>query len=311
MGAGGNCYRFNGIEHNEELGLDLAAFRSYDPAIGRWLQVDPLAELAPELNPYRMGFNNPISYVDPLGLFESRREARRFKRANGLRGRTKRTSKDKDGNKTFAFTDRDSGNEYTSGSVSAGNFSNDAAFPTAEITLNGETTKVRVPYSGTLQSSGSNLIGNLGRSLGRVRDHSFVTGLGYSFVDPFFVTIQSFNPLQTRSVYHLDGTFVGSSTEKTIAFGSAVTSAVPFIKASNSIQAVYPQGLIISKKLNAAQFSKAFKGTMISRAHPKVRGYLNRTLNFGLDKGNNTLSRGNAAATSLGLIKSVSPSQND
>jgi RHS repeat-associated protein len=36
-------YRYNGIERNEELGLDLAVFRSYDPAIGRWLQVDPKA----------------------------------------------------------------------------------------------------------------------------------------------------------------------------------------------------------------------------------------------------------------------------
>jgi len=30
VGAAANRYRFNGIEHLEEIGLDLAAFRSYD-----------------------------------------------------------------------------------------------------------------------------------------------------------------------------------------------------------------------------------------------------------------------------------------
>ena len=66
-GAGGYCYRYNGIEHNEELGLDLAMFRSYDPAIGRWLQVDPKAEAFTWASPYNSMLNNPISNIDPLG----------------------------------------------------------------------------------------------------------------------------------------------------------------------------------------------------------------------------------------------------
>src|SRR5690554_5148151 len=42
----------------------------YDPAIGRWTSVDPLADLAPGWTPYRYGFNNPVRYTDPTGLFE-------------------------------------------------------------------------------------------------------------------------------------------------------------------------------------------------------------------------------------------------
>lgn len=42
--------------------------RNYDPALGRWMNLDPLAKMMPEWSPYNFAFNNPIRYVDPLGL---------------------------------------------------------------------------------------------------------------------------------------------------------------------------------------------------------------------------------------------------
>jgi len=63
----GNRYRYKGIERQEDFGLnwDLAEFRSYDAAIGRWMQVDPIIKF-PE-SPF-VGFtNNPISFMDPFG----------------------------------------------------------------------------------------------------------------------------------------------------------------------------------------------------------------------------------------------------
>ena len=80
-------YQFNGIERGGDfgLGLDLADFRSYDPAIGRWGQVDELAEFAPDMPPYRFGFNAPLRYSDPFGLFESEEAARAHASDNGIR----------------------------------------------------------------------------------------------------------------------------------------------------------------------------------------------------------------------------------
>ncbi|MBG6060372.1 hypothetical protein IWX83_000135 [Flavobacterium sp. CG_9.1] len=46
-------------------------WRQYDPAIGRFNVIDLLSELAPMHNPYRFGFNSPVYWSDPSGLFEN------------------------------------------------------------------------------------------------------------------------------------------------------------------------------------------------------------------------------------------------
>jgi RHS repeat-associated protein len=61
--------RFFRTERVPELGWDLTKFRMYDYALGRFLNVDPLADI--DLNyrwsTYSYSFNNPIRWNDPYG----------------------------------------------------------------------------------------------------------------------------------------------------------------------------------------------------------------------------------------------------
>ena len=61
--------KFTGKEWDDEFGLNWNYFgaRYYDPQIGRWMSVDPLAKKYPGLSPYVYALNNSLRYTDPDG----------------------------------------------------------------------------------------------------------------------------------------------------------------------------------------------------------------------------------------------------
>lgn len=72
-------YRFgyNGKEKDDEMkgtgNSYTSEFRQYDPRLGRWLSIDPLAQGQPSYAPYKALFNNPIFWIDPSGGTEEER----------------------------------------------------------------------------------------------------------------------------------------------------------------------------------------------------------------------------------------------
>jgi len=63
-------YKYNGKELQDELGLNMYDYgaRNYDPALGRWMNIDPLAEKYVQITPYSYVAGNPLRFVDPNGM---------------------------------------------------------------------------------------------------------------------------------------------------------------------------------------------------------------------------------------------------
>jgi RHS repeat-associated protein len=63
-------FRFPGQYYDSETGLHYNYHRYYDPRIGRYLTADPIG-LDGGMNLFLYANNNPINYIDPLGLYRS------------------------------------------------------------------------------------------------------------------------------------------------------------------------------------------------------------------------------------------------
>ena len=70
VGGGSYRYGFNGKENDKDIsngGQDYG-LRIYDAKLGRFLSVDPITNMYPELTPYQFASNRPIDGIDQDGL---------------------------------------------------------------------------------------------------------------------------------------------------------------------------------------------------------------------------------------------------
>ncbi|HDP74473.1 MAG TPA: RHS repeat-associated core domain-containing protein, partial [Bacteroidales bacterium] len=68
-GTGSNRYLYNSKEIQNDFDLSWYDYgaRFYDPQLGRWHSVDPLAHKYYPISPYAYVANNPLRFIDPDG----------------------------------------------------------------------------------------------------------------------------------------------------------------------------------------------------------------------------------------------------
>ncbi|MDR1793675.1 MAG: RHS repeat-associated core domain-containing protein [Bacteroidales bacterium] len=81
-------FKFNGKELDEENGMYYFEARYQSPPV--FISRDPLFEARPYMSPYAYCSNSPVNRVDPSGMFDSRSEAKEYRRANDIDGKIRK-----------------------------------------------------------------------------------------------------------------------------------------------------------------------------------------------------------------------------
>jgi len=90
--AGEYRYGFNGMEKDDEVSGEGNSYdygaRLYNPRVGRWFSVDPLAHLREWVSPYNFVQNNPINRTDPTGALDGEYDVTHDEDGNEVKTKT-------------------------------------------------------------------------------------------------------------------------------------------------------------------------------------------------------------------------------
>ncbi len=233
----------------------------YDPQIGRWHVPDPLAEYHFEQTLYTYVYNNPINLIDPFGL-----------------------------DTVVSTTEPDPNNMNGTGAY-------DMPEPVEEVVVTADKPidleKHTEENKKTLKQRKPSKMEKWAKS------EKFIPKLSYEILNDAFQVVQIFdfdllarnewkNPFTGGSYGNLDGTPNYNQTNGVV---NTVAIATPITRGTASFM---PKGLTFGiKKLNAAQFSKLFKGSFILQKRLGIRGISNRYLNKGINSFDKSLESGN------------------
>ena len=85
-------YTFSAKEKDAETGYSYFGSRYYSSDLSIWLIVDPMSDKYLSTSPYAYCRNNPIILVDPNGMFDTKAEARKYRREHHTGGVVRKNS---------------------------------------------------------------------------------------------------------------------------------------------------------------------------------------------------------------------------
>jgi RHS repeat-associated protein len=106
-------YTFSAKEKDQETGFSYFGSRYYSSDLSIWLSVDPMSDKYPSTSPYVYCRNNPIILVDPNGEFDTRAEARQYRKEHHTGGIVKKNSENDGFSGKYSIENKRSKTFYT------------------------------------------------------------------------------------------------------------------------------------------------------------------------------------------------------
>jgi RHS repeat-associated protein len=308
-------YSTHGKEKQQETGWSDFGTRMYMSDIGRWGVPDTLSEKFAGVSAYNYVLNNPLRYVDPDGNapVDWIRQTVNGKSIWTYNANIKTTSQ------ATAAGYRNVSGVYSSATISSngmlgmggysynlnagGSVTNASGSSINNTFVTGAGTTINGPQGTFMSEAKMDFWENWANN-----DNLFAK-IGYNMVNDAYTFTQVFDGgLMERAEWenplggnygNLDGT---PNYHQAEGFANTLSTIYSTVRGLKVVKEFATEGLQVASKMNAAQFSSAFKGTAISRAAPATRGLLNRSLNRGIGYVNGQVESGMKAPT---VVKST------